>query len=796
MEELDIIVQRMIDAGESEDAIKMVVQSYNKKGKPTGVAQEDATVAPQPEIASESMDSEQENGSLDLEKIDLDTYLTLDPQVKNNVPYEVRSKLNKERKQRDIQLKKDRATSTEEAKAFKQMTSDYFSNPSLVENVQDKGFFGKLITKINFPGVPWGEDITAEDIEAKGRLEGTVTELNKNPEYREEIVEGLKKRFKLEHPGMELPDVLAIDNFVDNAIDKKISEEKNIITTKRQEAREQDLSVVDVFKEGSDIYTAKGIVSEKEAPAINIANEILELEEQKANSIEQDPVLDSKIKAKQKEQEDILKQIDEDYTSFFDISTGKRLTAVEKQARQDAGETETMVDKSKELTALERFYSSQPREKLKTQYYGNISDIKNLEQEYKDIWNTVSADPDNTATYEKVKNTDFFKNLSNREKAREALNYMGEEQRDRAKKELGFIDEDLSTSLLEAEALKTTLLLNRDPLSVKQGVGDVLARGAEMMMGAYVDESDLALDFGTSKRKELDVLEKTLNDAGIEVSKEQKENFERGVGMELFEATTGLAAELPKFWLANKAAGAAGITARMNTLLKSKKVGEKALGYLLGTGLEEAKFQAVTGGEAETGAGAFFFLGGALANKLMPFRFSGKAAALNPALEKLALPGIGGAVASETALFGEGLLKAAEGNVDFDLYMNEHFGEDAKVMRRFAINAANFALIGTGKLKGIDFKSMSSKYKLLDKLKNDVATGDLTAQQQKQKQNSIDTLTRDIAISERGYDDLVMSDQLENKANAEKALAEGNLTFIEKRQAKKLYQELMQTLIE
>ena len=754
-----------------------------EKGKTEGVAEEDATVTPQPEIASENMGLEQENGSLDLEKIDLDTYLTLDPQVKMNVPYEVRTRLNKERKQKDLQTRKEKAASTEEAKLFKDMTNDFFSNPSLYENVQDKGFFGKLLTKINFPNVPWGEDITAEDIEAKGRKEGTVSELNKNPEYREEIIEGLKSRFEQQYPGTELPDVLAIDNFVDNAINKKINEERNIISTKRQEAREQDENVVEVFKEGSDIYMAKGIVSEKEIPAINISNEILELEEQKANSIEQNPALDIKIKAKQKQQEDLLKQINEDYTSFFDISTGERLTATEKQAREDAGEEDTMIDKSKKLTALERFYSSQPREKLKTQYYGNISDIKNLEQEYKDIWNIVAAEY--TDDYEKTKDLNFFKNLSNREKAREALKYMSDEQRDRAKKQLSFIDEDMSTSLLEAEALKTTLLLNRDPASIKQDFGDVLVRGAETMMSAYFDESDLALDFGTSKRKELDVLEKTLNNAGIEVSKEQKENFERGASMELFEATTGLAAELPKFALANKAAGLAGITARMNTLLKSKNLGQKALGYLLGTGLEEAKFQAVTGGEAETGAGAFFFLGGAAANKLMPFRFSGKAAALNPAIEKLVLPGVGGAVASETALFGEGLIKAAEGNVDFDLYMNEHFGEDAKVMRRFAINAANFALIGTGKLKGVDFKSMSSKYELLDKLKNDVVAGNLTDQQMKQKQNSIDALTRDIAISERSYDNLVMSDQLENKANAEKALAEGNLTFIEKRQAKK-----------
>ena len=129
------------------------VNKYNlkEKGKANGVAQQDATVAPQPEIASENMDSEPENGSLDLKEIDLDTYITLQPQQKMGVPYERRKELNKERRKRDFQIKKDRATSTEEAKLFKDMTEGYFSNPSLYENVQDKGFFNKLITKIAFP---------------------------------------------------------------------------------------------------------------------------------------------------------------------------------------------------------------------------------------------------------------------------------------------------------------------------------------------------------------------------------------------------------------------------------------------------------------------------------------------------------------------------------------------------------------------------------------------------------------------------------------------------------------------
>ena len=65
MEELEVIVQRMIDAGEPEENIKLVIEEYNKQGKLAGVAETDATVAPEL-TASENMDSDLGDGSLDL----------------------------------------------------------------------------------------------------------------------------------------------------------------------------------------------------------------------------------------------------------------------------------------------------------------------------------------------------------------------------------------------------------------------------------------------------------------------------------------------------------------------------------------------------------------------------------------------------------------------------------------------------------------------------------------------------------------------------------------------------------
>jgi len=282
--------------------------------------------------------------------------------------------------------------------------------------------------------------------------------------------------------------------------------------------------------------------------------------------------------------------------------------------------------------------------------------------------------------------------------------------------------------------------------------------------------------------------------------------------MELGESVGAFVPELAKFAVANKIAGAAGITRVLGGLMKSKKPIDKIKGFMLGAALEEVKFSGVTAGESELGAGAFFFAGGMGARALMPFRFKGKAAFANPALEKILLAGVGGATASEVAIVGEGFLKALEGDVDFEVYMNENYGEDAKAMRRFAVSVGTFASIGAMSMKSGDFVSMSKKYELLDKLESEVNNNAiiesytkkgkkspssldnmdpsndykaLTKKELEQKKNSINLLKKDIFLSEQGYNNLVMSDQLDNKDAAEKALAEGNLNFIEKRQAKK-----------
>jgi len=65
-EELKAVIQRMIDAGETEESINSVIEFYESK-KAKGVVVMDATVTPDPE-ASESMELESEDISSDLKK--------------------------------------------------------------------------------------------------------------------------------------------------------------------------------------------------------------------------------------------------------------------------------------------------------------------------------------------------------------------------------------------------------------------------------------------------------------------------------------------------------------------------------------------------------------------------------------------------------------------------------------------------------------------------------------------------------------------------------------------------------
>ncbi len=77
MEELEEIVARMLENGDSREEIDKVIKEYNE-GKLNGVVKMDATATPEPEQASEVMD-------LDLENTSLEQYEAMSPQQKKEL---------------------------------------------------------------------------------------------------------------------------------------------------------------------------------------------------------------------------------------------------------------------------------------------------------------------------------------------------------------------------------------------------------------------------------------------------------------------------------------------------------------------------------------------------------------------------------------------------------------------------------------------------------------------------------------------------------------------------------------
>ncbi len=111
-EELKAVIQRMIDAGETEENINSVIEFYESK-KASGVVEMDATVTPEPAPVSESMDLESED-------ISLEQYDAMTPAEKKKIKnYKLKQKLIREsaakRKNEKKETKETEETIKEEA---------------------------------------------------------------------------------------------------------------------------------------------------------------------------------------------------------------------------------------------------------------------------------------------------------------------------------------------------------------------------------------------------------------------------------------------------------------------------------------------------------------------------------------------------------------------------------------------------------------------------------------------------------------------------------------------------------
>lgn len=607
-------------------------------------------------------------------------------------------------------------------------------------------------TTISIP-TPIGPDIpifSTTDL-IKGR---DIEELAEDPKFEEELRSQILGNYKINNPDSPLPDDFYIDQAVRKSINNKrqeVRQDKKYAALKEKDFLKQNNQYIPFLNEGT-----KGFISEMNEAEQNAANakiKLTELNNQLKNINQFDPayseILTEKVNL-EKQFPDLLKELDSNYKPFLNLETGQRLNA-EDAAQLPTNIVEDLSEKDKKLS---EYYNSLPAEKLEQAFFEHLL----YKQEAAEVMNQeiTSLSPigldsplgrkytqkgykpneDGTFTVP-LKHAPYGTGVFNDEFIEEQRSYYKNDQIKLGK---------------ESEALKNAYFLNISPASIKEDVGDVLLRGAEVLTEATFGEDTFKL--GTSKRKELDELEKLLENSDIKITEEEKENFERGLGYKVYEQTVGFIPEIAKFATVNKAAGIAGITTKISQLVNSGNRYKKVLGVTLDLLLEEAKFKVVTKGESQTGAGAGFKLGGMAFGKLIPFRFTSESglARFNPLLEKAVFGGLGGATGSEAALLAESLYKDLQGNKAWKTSMQDEFGDMSEVGERALINILVFGLTGVaGMTEKSDWMSMPEKRKYQTKLEDQLRKEGLSNSDRNKLVAQLQIVDRDIAIADRNF---------------------------------------------
>ena len=357
---------------------------------------------------------------------------------------------------------------------------------------------------------------------------------------------------------------------------------------------------------------------------------------------------------------------------------------------------------------------------------------------------------------------------------------------------------------LKEKALEETFLYNIDPTSDKVTTGDVLlSTGKQMLVGFGKmfgnTDVELAENFGTlgsTRREELDAIYNLFSEAQIKLTDEQKEVFERGSYEELSEQLGGFAPDLFKFWLLNKGAGYAGITARIQKLMKMNP----AYGHFANAMLEGVKFQAVTG-EFSTEMfteGALFYGGSAAALKLfnqLGIQFTGKLAGINKAFQTGASGSIGMMAGSETAGAIHEAIEVLMGNKALSTAFNDMYGDSDEVTKRLWLNGMMGSFIPLVQMNKTHLTTMGNRTRVLREIQQNIIDGNYKGNQLQQKLKLAAELQKDVNLYNSKFDALDIQTQAKAAATAREVLNQkepiGEQTSKELASAKKEAQKII-----
>jgi hypothetical protein len=724
---------------EAQDFPTSTVEDADAVQQPMTASQAGFTESPSVDTPLESPDPEPKSKKL----IELEQKLEKAKTFKTTMKGQIIADLNDE-----IEIEKNLATPE-----GKQIANDFNSSVDAIFNTN----------------IPYQLE---EGVVFKDPIEGqSMTELNKNPEWRNALTNKITDSYYRLNPSQPAPAESTINTLVNARIDAELQKEKEKIDAARsnviQDLRDNkrytatvELGVKDYSESLSPQQKNIADMNSRAKKLRDIKDNGTALEAAKASE---------ELNKLSKEANDALKDYNKNFQYWVDPITGNNMSLSQKEKDMLTNQSQPKSLK-KEIDAKTAQYKKSTAAQLEEAFVLNVLEtqdnakrknrIVKLKSSFFPLINILSGKgykPNEEGIYE-VKFQDLLplRNITDIDKELSKATTLGSKEETLGQGGMKDMLDDLYKDNIRLninkEALTTTFMLNIDPGSIKSTignkVGDKIGEFAGALSTATLGE-DLTKSIGTTRRMELDAIEELQTDYGIDMSKSQRENYRRSLSTQVAEGLGGFVPEIVKFGLLNAVTGgtlsATKFGAKMAKWLKRTKNftptrQQQTQSFIYHALLEEAKFKAVTGGESQTGGGVGFFAGGQLANKILSkFNFSGASQALEPVFQKIIAPGVGGMTGSNVALITEEAVKSLSNNVDWKKFMHETYGnvyydkttgtllseeevekrkksgdgntmEDrSKGFEKLIVDLSMFAAPGVTKLKPIDFMSVAKK---------------------------------------------------------------------------------------
>ena len=681
----------------------------------------------------------------------------------------------------------------------------------------------------------------------------SLTEMYDNPKFVDLMVDKAKEEYIAKYPEAELPTDQAMKATVQLAVGTKIAEETKLKTV---------ATVTEIDEIGEDVFNKtlqEAAMISLKGTSENHYNLYLNINKQDSLSaelkktqrrVQQGQAVQSKVTGIKKEiaslqadEKTLQKLVDPNGKPYLNILTGARMSK-ETYANLPSAEQEGFEDVSEDDKKYKEYLKSLPRDKMRAQYYEHIQLTKNVSDRSQEKFYLPNKETGGFADYFIVKQfadkDDQGRTISTDKGLPISMDTLtalignpgiegkledvvGSDVYKQMKDAVYYLKKDKAAIARQGQAITDVFLLNRNIESMDQNAGDVFLRAGEVILGAVIGEDALASTGNFSQRAKLDNIKELMDDSEIALSDQEKSLMARGFGMKVVEGVSAFVPELAKFAIANKVAGAIGVTNLIRGLTTVDKVVRRGtrlqralskvnvkiptvvlnptqsrlVGHAIGAGIEELKFKLVTKGESHTGGGFGFYLGGLGMRALIPFRFRGDAAVFNPTLEKVGLGGIGGATSSEVAALVEGLYKNFSESGAFKAKLDELYGqgrwsddlgEGADGWgERFLINMSVFGLIGgTGLKRKTDFLLMRQVQNKLTSLEKEFdkhadGTKKLSDKELQQKYRLANLLEEKQAQSDPEQYKMDMGGQIEAMRDAEKIIDTNKVPVLDRK---------------